>query len=264
MTRSYYSGSSVLLKTGTITLGFMTQSYLLLCSIIYASKLHKPIRRRIPTLRDTSRRLVSMQITPPQKPKIATGQIGSTTKSTFGTLFLLLAAVLLILPFITTFNEFLTSVVMKIKLYRLIQDLIVPYQVKMITVILRLFGMTVYPGLTTVSFGRAIGQSVEISWNCIGWQSLILLIISLFTGLQGPYRIYSKFQTVVIGFLGTFLVNLIRITLVILITYYFGRLPGMIFHDYFSTIMIIAWLFFFWWFSFSFVLEKHVESPEEG
>lgn len=200
-----------------------------------------------------------MQIVQAPKIKIAQGRAGSGEMSTFRALFFFLAAILLILPFITTFNEFLTSVVMKIKLYRLIQDFIVPSQVKMITVILRLLGIEAYPGLVTVSFGKAIGQVVEISWNCIGWQSVILLLISLFTGLQGPYKIYSKFQTVVIGFLGTFLVNLIRVTLVILVTYYFGRLPGMIFHDYFSTIMIIAWLFFFWWFSFNYVLEKREE-----
>lgn len=203
-----------------------------------------------------------MQIAQAPKIKIADSRSGLGELSTFRTLFLFLAAILLILPFITTFNEFLTSVVMKIKLYRLIQDFIVPSQVKMITVILRLLGIEAYPGLVTVSFGKAIGQVVEISWNCIGWQSVILLLISLFTGLQGPYKIYSKFQTVVIGFLGTFLVNLIRVTLVILVTYYFGRLPGMIFHDYFSTIMIIAWLFFFWWFSFSFVLERKEEVLE--
>lgn len=200
-----------------------------------------------------------MQITQTPRIKLTDNREGSMEMSAFRTLFLLLASILLILPFITTFNEFLTSVVMKVKLYRLIQDFIVPYQVKMITVILRLFGIEAYPGLVTISFGKAIGQVVEISWNCIGWQSVILLLISLFTGLQGPYRIYSKFQTVVIGFFGTFLVNIIRVTLVILITYYFGRLPGMIFHDYFSTIMIIAWLFIFWWFAFAFVLEKQGE-----
>lgn len=177
-------------------------------------------------------------------------------KSTFKTLFLILAVILLILPFVTTFNEFLTTVVMKIKFYRFIQDIIVPYQVKMITVILSLFGITAYPGLKTVSVGRAIGSSFEISWNCIGWQSLILLLISLFTGLQGPYAIYTKLQTVIIGFLGTFLVNIIRISLVIIIAYYFGRVAGMVFHDYFSTIIIVAWLFFFWWFSFGYVLER--------
>lgn len=188
-------------------------------------------------------------------------EIGLAAKSTFKTLFLLLAVILLILPFITTFNEFLTSFVMKIKFYKVIQDFIVPYQVKMISVILRLFGINAYPGLTTVSVGRAVGASFEISWNCIGWQSLVLLAISLFTGLQGPYRIYTKIQTILIGFMGTFLINIIRISLVIIIAYHFGRLAGVIFHDYFSTIMIIAWLFFFWWFAFNFVLERKIETP---
>lgn len=199
-----------------------------------------------------------MQIPQFPRPKIGEGD-ALLEKKTFKSLFLVLAVILLILPFVTTFNEFLTRVVMSIKFYRFIQDLVVPIQVKMITVILRMFGITAYPGITTVSFGKAIGNSVEISWNCIGWQSLILLLISLFTGLQGPYKIQSKLQTVAIGFLGTFLMNLGRITIVILIAYYFGRVAGMVFHDYFSTIMTIAWLFFFWWFSFNYVLEKREE-----
>ena len=181
-------------------------------------------------------------------------------RSTFKTLFLLLAVILLILPAVTTFNEFLTSVVMKIKFYRVIQDLIVPYEVKMITIILRLFGIEAYPGLTTVSVGKAVGQSFEISWNCIGWQSVVLLGISFFTGLQGPYKLYTKLQTVLIGVLGTFLINIVRITIVVLIAYYFGRVAGLVFHDYFSTMMIIAWLFFFWWFSFGYVLERKAEA----
>lgn len=187
-------------------------------------------------------------------------EIGSAAKSTFKTLFLLLAVILLLLPFITTFNEFLTSFVMKIRFYRVIQDFIVPYQVKMISVILRLLGINASPSLTTVGVGRAIGSSFEISWNCIGWQSLVLLVISLFTGLQGPYRTYTKIQTILIGFMGTFLVNIVRISLVIIVAYHFGRLAGIIFHDYFSTMMIIAWLFFFWWFAFNFVLERKEET----
>lgn len=192
-------------------------------------------------------------------PKLLIESKGFPAKSTFQTLFLLSAVILLILPFVTTFNEFLTSVVMKVKLYRVIQDFIVPYQVKMITAILRLWGIEAYPGLVTVSVGKAVGSSFEISWNCIGWQSLVLLVISLFTGLQGPYKLYSKAQTIIIGILGTLLMNIFRITLVILVAYYFGRLSGIIFHDYFSTIMIITWLFFFWWFSFNYVLEKREE-----
>jgi exosortase/archaeosortase family protein len=97
--------------------------------------------------------------------------------------------------------------------------------------------------------------AVYISWNCIGWQSLVLFFLTLFTGLQGSYKWGGRVQTIILGILGTFILNIFRITLVALIAFYLGRLPAIIFHDYFSTMMIILWLFFFWWFAYSFVLE---------
>lgn len=179
-------------------------------------------------------------------------------KKTFQTLFLITAVILLILPTITTFNEVLTSLVMHFRFYTIIQDFIVPVQAKMITVVLRLFGISAYPTITGVGIGRIqeIGRHVTISWNCIGWQSFILFVLTLITGLQGPYKAYTKFQTILIGFLGTFLMNITRISLVVLIAYYVNQTAGVVFHDYFSTIMTISWLFFFWWFSFRYVLER--------
>jgi len=179
-------------------------------------------------------------------------------KSTFKVLFASLAILLLVLPFVTTFNELLTTLVMKIKFYRFIQSLIVPFEAKMVTVILKAFGMTAIPTLTGVRIGSAntIGNHVTISWNCIGWQSFILLVISLVTGLQGPYQILTKIQTIITGVTGTFLLNIFRITFIIVIAQKINPVAAVIFHDYFSTLIIVAWLFFFWWFSYSFILEK--------
>ena len=41
----------------------------------------------------------------------------------------------------------------------------------------------------------------------------------------------------VVGFLGTFLVNLFRMASVAMISYFFGQLPAVIYHDYGSTII---------------------------
>ncbi len=51
---------------------------------------------------------------------------------------------------------------------------------------------------------------------------------------------------VLIGILGTILVNLLRVTIVCLLAATVGRWPAVIFHDYAGTLMIIAWLFAFW------------------
>jgi len=42
---------------------------------------------------------------------------------------------------------------------------------------------------------------------------------------------------------------------VVLIAYLFGQFPAIIAHDYGSLLAVIIWLFFFWWFSYTFVLE---------
>ena len=183
-------------------------------------------------------------------------------KKTFKLIFSITAVILLILPFITTFNALLTTAVMQVKLYRILQDFIVPIQAKMITTIIGLFGISAFPTPVGVHIGKMqeLSSSVTISWNCIGWQSFILFLLTLLTGLQGPYTVYSKMQTVLIGFLGTFLMNITRISIVVLLAHFINQTTATIFHDYFSTLMTIVWLFFFWWFSFTYVLERKFET----
>jgi exosortase/archaeosortase family protein len=147
---------------------------------------------------------------------------------------------------------------MEIELYRLIQNFIVPIEAKMVTVVLRAFRIPAFPTPTSVNIGKptTIGNNVTISWNCIGWQSFILLVITLITGLQGSYRLLTKIQTIIIGVLGTFLFNILRVSLVIIIAHLVSSLAAIIFHDYLSNLMIIFWLFGFWWFAYTFVLER--------
>jgi len=190
-----------------------------------------------------------------QKPRILAKP--SYPKATFQTIFILLTVVLMILPFVTTFNEFLTTLVMKVEIYRKFQELIVPHLARMVGVVLGFLKISVETSPDTLFLTSGVKKlAVYISWNCIGWQSAILFFLTLGTGLQGHYKWGGKVQTVALGILGTFLVNVIRIAMVAIIAFYLGRLPAVIFHDYFSTIMIILWLFAFWWFSFTFVLEE--------
>ena len=181
----------------------------------------------------------------------------SYPRITFQTIFILLTVVLMILPFVTTFNEFLTTLIMKIEVYKKLQELIVPHLARMVGVVLGFLKISVETSPDTLFLTSGTKKlAVFISWNCIGWQSIILFFLTLFTGLQGSHKWGGRVQTITLGILGTFVVNIFRITSVALIAFYFGRLPAVIFHDYFSTIMIILWLFVFWWFSYSYVLEE--------
>jgi exosortase/archaeosortase family protein len=189
----------------------------------------------------------------------------SFEKETFIYIFLILILVLMFMPFMTTFNDLLIRVVMRLDFYRVIQNVVVPWEVRMVGVLLLPFGFKpavvgdyLLIGGPSTLFSRS-GQSqllVEIVWNCIGWQSLLFFLITAFVGLQGDkYTNLSKFKALIIGLLGTFLVNLLRIAIVALVAYWFGQSVAIIFHDYGSTLAVLTWLFFFWWFAYSFVLE---------
>lgn len=190
-------------------------------------------------------------------------------KKTFKNIFLILVFVLITMPFFAAFNQILTNLVMQIDGYRFIQDYIVPWEVRMAGVLLLPFGfdpsvageylaiggIKSHPG-----FGEQAGHSkmlIEIAWNCIGWQSLLFFVITAWVGLQGDtYTNISKFKAFVIGLLGTFLVNLLRIAMVVIIAFYFGQKVSVYFHDYVSTIITIGWLLYFWRLSYAYVLEE--------
>ena len=185
---------------------------------------------------------------------------------TYQMILLLAAGLLLVLPFITTFNEFLTRAVIELRLDRILTDWVVPTEVRFIALILQPLGITTE--VTDVALylyrpGSDFPIPVYISWNCVGWQSFILFGITLVTGLQGPFPVRRKMKLIALGLLGTFWMNLLRMTAVALVAYFFGRLPAVIFHDYGGTLMILIWLAVFWYSLFNYFLADHIAGDEE-
>ena len=180
------------------------------------------------------------------------------SKDTFVVLFLILVLALMFFPLMATFNDILTRIVINLKGYWFIREVIVPFEVRLTAVILAALGVEV---AVTREYVVLSGSSqpfiAEIVWNCIGWQSVLFFAITAFIGLQGDkYTNLSKFKAFLIGALGTFWINILRIVAVIFVAYNFGQLTATVVHDYGSLLAVIGWLFFFWWFSFNFVLEE--------
>jgi len=179
-------------------------------------------------------------------------------KKTFEIIFLLSAIILLSLPVLTTGSDFFAAFIYKFGWYRWLTDFIVPFETRAIAGIIQLLGYQVQAAPKTVSiFRNGAWETVGISWNCIGWQSLILFVITLLVGLQGNFTKSSKFDCVVIGILGTILVNLLRLAAITFLIFNFNAIPATVLHDYLSAFILILWLFFFWWFAYSFVLEEN-------
>ena len=174
-------------------------------------------------------------------------------KSPFLPIFVIAALALMILPFLTTFNSLLTNILLKWKLYLFLQDFIVPYEAKMTASILAFFPVSVKAVKTGLWLN---GSFVELQWNCLGWQSVVLFLGTIFTGFQGNFTKISRFEVVTIGLLGTYFINVIRILIVVFLAAFGAYGPAVFFHDYLSLIMIILWFFGLWWFAYSFVLEE--------
>jgi len=179
-------------------------------------------------------------------------------KNVFKLIFALLAIMLAILPFLVSFNEILTRTVEHFGFYMWIQRAVVPWEIRMIGLLVKPLGVN----FIAHSAGMTVnGSYAKLTWNCIGWQSLLLLLITFVFGLGGNYTRLSRAETVIIGLLGTFLVNLSRMTLTVVILAVSQPLFAVVFHDYLAAIITIIWLFAFWWFSYAFVLEtKEVKS----
>jgi exosortase/archaeosortase family protein len=182
-------------------------------------------------------------------------------KGTFHLLLITSCLVLLALPFITTLNGFLAVLATKSHLDALLESWVVPVEVGLIAVFLNAFGIE--PSVSPVALninGSRLWGGICINWNCVGWQSFLLLVITLITGLRGGFTFISKLECVLIGFLGTFMVNILRMSAVGIIAFHFGQTPALAFHDYVGPIIVLIWLAIFWLFCYRYVLE----APGEG
>lgn len=173
-------------------------------------------------------------------------------KKVFSTILLLLTILLTVLPFLVTFNEVLTKLIERFQLYTAIQEQLVPQEVKIVTVILSPLHLKLVPTYTGFIVN---GTFLTVTWNCVGWQSLLLLGITLGVGFGGGmYTRKSKIEALAMGLLGTFIVNLLRMAVIIIIFSYLRPIYAYVYHDYLAAVVTVIWLFGFWWFCYRFVL----------
>ncbi|HEX9362656.1 MAG TPA: exosortase/archaeosortase family protein [Candidatus Dormibacteraeota bacterium] len=163
------------------------------------------------------------------------------------TLIALTCALLMVLPLVTTFDELLTVWAMHLGANNPLQA-IVPAESRMVVTLLGLVGVHAAASGSHLVVWDTSGSmhTLFISWNCIGWQSLILFGVSLLTGLRGNHTWEMRAQIVLIGVAGTMLLNLARVALVALIAATFGVAPAIFFHDYGGTLLFVGFLFAFW------------------
>jgi exosortase/archaeosortase family protein len=181
------------------------------------------------------------------------------------TLLAILCALLMLLPLVTTFDDFLTTWALQFGANNPLQA-IVPVEARMVVGLLGLVGIhaAASGNHLVVWDGAGAMHTLFISWNCIGWQSLVLLGVSFISGLRGRHSLEARIQVIVIGVAGTMLLNLVRVAVVAGIAATVGVTPAVLFHDYGGTILVVAFLFGFWIFAQRWILGTDPSGEQEA
>ncbi|TMD74380.1 MAG: hypothetical protein E6I81_01260 [Chloroflexi bacterium] len=219
---------------------------------------HRPrIAARLPWLR---RGHSDLCVAPDQEASVKTNDRDNINL----TLIALTCAMLMVLPLVTTFDDLLTSWAMQLGANNPLQG-IVPAESRMVVSLLGLVGIHAAASGSHLVVWDASGSmhTLFISWNCIGWQSLILFGVSLVSGLRGTQSLESRLQVICIGVAGTMLLNLVRVAAVAAIAATVGVTPAILFHDYGGTILFVAFLFAFWAFAQRWILDSPPSSQQE-
>ena len=111
-------------------------------------------------------------------------------KLVFKNIFLVTVVILTVLPTLVTFNSLLTTIFNHMQWYVWLQSTVVPFESRLVAVLLKGVGITAIltPGQTQVSMlVKKSGEylPVVLQWNCLGWQSMLLLITTFIIGLRG-------------------------------------------------------------------------------
>lgn len=184
--------------------------------------------------------------------------IGDANSSVYRRLIFFTAFALIVLPFTTSFNEALTKLVERMGIVSTIQTTVAPLTVRGVASILSFLGIQCVASGSSVYLTETwMPLEIYVNWNCIGWQSVLLLTLTFVTGLQGDFTFRSKMMVLILGLEGTLIVNIAKIVVPTLLAYSFGRLPAVFFHDYLGALITLIWLSSFWYYAFNRILVKN-------
>lgn len=163
---------------------------------------------------------------------------------------------LLIMPVFSTFGELLTNLAIVSGIDAAMGQWVAPAEARLVHGLLAMLGYGSAANGSVLSITDGVRDvSLYISWNCVGWQTLIFLGLTLPTGLQGEHTLRSKLEAAALGIFGIALLNVLRIAVVGLVALHLGQLPAVIVHDYGSVIVTVLFLMGFWTIAYNGVLQ---------
>ena len=119
----------------------------------------------------------------------------------------------------------------------------VPFEAKIIQLLIGSLGIDILAYKDGLVVHHVL---LRMSWNCLGWQSLLFFIASLFFGLRSrSYTLFSKVAVVIIGLFGIFWVNIFRIVLIVVLSVSAPPIAAIIYHDVLAAFITIMYLSIF-------------------
>jgi exosortase/archaeosortase family protein len=167
------------------------------------------------------------------------------------------AVLMLMTPFVATMDDLLAAVVQRLGLDAAVAFIAIP-EARLVVTLLNLFGVAASSSGATITVAGATPVALVIGWNCVGWQGLVLLGLTFAVGLRPQDGWEARIEVVVIGVLGTVIINLGRIALVAVLAAKAGYYPAIFVHDWAATLATVAWLAAFWVFA-----QRYVLAPAE-
>ena len=163
--------------------------------------------------------------------------------------------------FFNSLNAIAVHVVSYTGIYRIIEQVVIPLEVQSTLFLLRILDIkaTGAGSIISVIHGSK-WQNFIVTWNCTGWQSLVILLISYITLIQFKGIFLKKAAIIFTGIIWMYFVNIIRITLQIGIFHKAGFAPAFVFHDYFAKAYLILMFCIFWIAVYNFVLKGEAQN----
>lgn len=126
-----------------------------------------------------------------------------------------------------------------------------PHFVYFITLILRTFGVNVtsrYPNTITFHTGTE-NINVPIAWECVGaYSALVFSTILVVIMFEEQARRKTKISWSAMGIIGTFIINIIRILMIVLAYRYYGYELAWTIHNFIGGyVLFFAWLAVFFY-----------------
>ena len=128
-------------------------------------------------------------------------------------------------------------------------------------------------GTGAVATGHYVSMSLpngtplllDVSSDCTGIQGILAFgMLSTMTLLDFKPRISRAIPLFAVGFLGAFLINIVRLLVVFLTFEFLGSGAGETMHVYFGYLIFITWVLAFWYIAFRYVAPARGALPQQA